>query len=104
MSEAAESLLRLTAKVEGAATALARARFGEFAEAAAALEAADMEALRKAGELREDSEALAACRGLRRSLDRLGGLLGHVAGVQHALQALDPDAGGGRGKFVREEA
>jgi hypothetical protein len=104
MSRAAEELLRLTAKVDEAAAALVRARFDEFAEAAAALDAAAAASPRPGETVRTDPESLAACKGLRRSLDRLGVLLGRTAGVQQALREFDPGLAGRRGRLVREEA
>jgi hypothetical protein len=111
MSERAAALRRLTAHVERAAGALVRARFGEFAEAAAELERADLGPVRG---FAADPEAEAACHALRLSLDRLGALLGHVAGVQLALRGLDATqaalydrsgAGVAAGRrLVREEA
>ena len=90
MSQAAESLELLAARVDEAAGALTQARFGEFAELASELEQAGATWSARSGDIQGDADAEAACQGLRRALDRLGCLLGHVAGVQTALGALDP--------------
>ena len=89
MSEAALSLRSLIAHVDAASGALMRARFDEFAEVAAGLEAADLGALPLREGVQRDREAAEAVRSLRQSLERLGELLGHVAGVQLALRGLD---------------
>ncbi len=90
MSDTAESLWRLAAKVDEAAGALRRAELAEFAEMAAELESADVSWAARGDDVAGDSATQDACVGLQRSLDRLGALLGHVAGVQQALAAVDP--------------
>ena len=82
MSPRAERVRTLTALLDEASDALARADFSAFAEAAAALDAAAP----RTGTA--DPEAHLA---LKRSLDRLGALLGHVAGVHQALQGIHPE-------------
>ena len=83
MSSPAETLRTLTGRLDQASEALARADFSAFADAAAALEAAAPRA--EPGDPR-------ARLALKRSLDRLGALLGHVVGVREALIGLRPDA------------
>jgi len=98
MSEAAESLRRLASQVEQAAGALREARFREFAELAAQIEQAETGWRGSVSRVPGDAGAEAECRKLRRSLDRLGALIGHVAGLQQALGALDPARGAGYGR------
>lgn len=90
MSEAAEMLRSLAARVEEAGAALARADFAAFAEAAADLDSADLRFLALQAGAGVDDDAREACRALRGALDRLGALLGHVAGVQQALRGIGP--------------
>ena len=89
-SKAAERLQRLTAQIDEAAGALKGARFAEFADLAASIESAESSWAKHGAEIHGDPEAEAACRRLRHSLDRLGALLGHIAGVQQALAGVDP--------------
>ena len=90
MSEAAEALRRVASQVDDAAGALRGARFQEFAELAAQIEQAETAWRASCERIPGDPTAEAECRKLRRSLDRLGALIGHVAGVQQALGGLDP--------------
>lgn len=110
MSEAAQRLRAIEARVGAAAAALARADFAAFAQEAGALEAAAPFRPSAAG-LAGDAEARQACLALRRSLDRMGALLGHVAGVERALHGPDKaaaydrrgvGAGPGGGSLSRE--
>jgi len=92
MDEPDRSLRALAERVDQAAEALAQADFAAFAEHAVRLDAEDLAAL----EMAEDPSANAeACRELRRSLESLGALLGHVAGVRDALLGTQPGAAGG---------
>lgn len=114
MSDAADALRRLTSQVDEAVAALRRAQFSELADLAARIEQAESAWRARCDDIRGDAAAEAECRRLRSSLDCLGGLLGHIAGVQRALRALDParatvygpdgaGVSGGRAR-VREEA
>lgn len=114
MSEAAEALRSLAAQVDQAAGALRGARFGEFSDLAAQIEQAESSWRGCCSRIHGDPDAETECLRLRRSLDRLGSLLGHVAGVHQALTGLDPlhaavydrsgaGVAGGR-SMLREEA